>query len=135
MSASSEAQLTLDGGEVPALDRRARLHLTDVQRELLRLGARPEGVGQQEAGMVVHRHRDPHRSLHVGCSCRRGVACKWAGNDGWEALKRLRKRGLIQKAPVRGAPYVTVGAVRDDDVAGPWRPAGRVLPYCETGVS
>lgn len=125
-------QLSLDGGEVPVATARAsaRFALSPAQRELLRLGARPEGVTAREAGVVVHRHRTPPCR-----SCRNGASCQWAGTDGWEAMKRLRERGLVAKAPVRGAPYVTLGAVHPDDVAGSWQPAGRVLPYVETGVS
>ena len=67
-------------------------HMTPAQREIVRLAARPEGVRPAEAGEIVHGARAgrAHPAFY--------------GSDGWDALKRLRERGLVHQSQPRG-PY------------------------------
>lgn len=78
--------------------------LSPAQRDILRLAARKEGVTTSEAGRVVHAHRRGGQ----GCRAHRGLppapCCLWMSSDGWDALKRLTKAGLVDQ-PERRGPY------------------------------
>jgi hypothetical protein len=64
--------------------------MTDAQREILRVIAKQGSIRSAEAGRIVHAHArpapysDPDRDR-----------ARWAGSDGYDALARLRERGLV----------------------------------------
>lgn len=88
------AQLTLDGGEenpAGAVGRKAA-SFSRAQREILRLARENGGIKPYEAGEIVHAHRSP--------PCRRCASgdCPYTSSDGVDALKRLAKRNVVERA-------------------------------------
>lgn len=88
----SAAQLDVFGGETVHEEVVSQRHrYTDAQREILRFIQNYAAITSTQAGVIVHAHREG------GCySCRRGT-CPWVSSDGSDAMKRLRKRGLVKR--------------------------------------
>lgn len=81
--------------------------LSRAQREVLRLAARPEGVRPVEAGEVVHAARRlpcASKRYHDRLRTTTDRCCRYAASDGWDLLKRLEARGLVEQHEPRG-PY------------------------------
>lgn len=91
---SEPMQLTIDGREVPMSGLRPA-PLTVAQREILRAMRTTGTIRPLNAGRIMHAHRE-----HGCWYCSTGV-CKHASSDGWSALRRLERRGLV-KHPDRG---------------------------------
>jgi hypothetical protein len=104
-------QLNLDGGEVPSAQARASssssVALSTAQQGILEVVRRQGFIRPVEAGVIVHRLRDPRsacarkatqpsatgdRYKGGGLSC-----CAFASTDGSAALKRLAKRGMVKR--------------------------------------
>lgn len=107
-----EMQLDIYGGEVTIPTSMSRWHPTQAQSLLLRLARREEGVTALQAGVVLHGRR---RSLGIG-TCGAGArgygptrkgCCPYASSDGWDALKRLKQRGVVEQRQPRG-PYFAI---------------------------
>ncbi len=98
------AQLTLLGGEetIEASTARSRPRsLSDYAHAVLRRAGEQGGViTSSQAGRVVH---DVGRALGRRGPCARpnlpGAAgcCWWAPSDGWELLRGLERRGLVEQ--------------------------------------
>jgi hypothetical protein len=108
-----ELQLAFDGREVTIPASMSHWHPTQTQGLLLRLAKRPEGVTALQAGVALHTRR---KSLGTGrCGfgakgsgpTKRGGCCPYASSDGYAALLRLWKRGLVEQRTHRG-PYFAV---------------------------
>jgi hypothetical protein len=109
-----ELQLAFDGSEVSIPESHASWHPTPAQRAVLGLAKRPEGVTTLQAGVALHALR---RSAGTG-SCGVGAktygpkprskgCCLYASSDGYDCLKRLWKRGVVEQRTFRG-PYFAV---------------------------
>lgn len=86
----SAEQLTLDGQrkEYPLV---SVPWLTEMQRAILFYVRTRESVRSYEIGMLYHRAR-PSGCVGGG----KGKACcDWAAPDGWRAMSRLERRGLV----------------------------------------
>lgn len=95
-------QLTLDGREVDLT--KAPRPLNESQREILRVARSAGAIRPVNAGRIVHAHRAlRYVGLHADrrSSARQLGCCRFAASDGWDALERLRKRGLVRN-PSRG---------------------------------
>lgn len=93
-------QLTLDGREVDLT--KAPRPLNESQREILRVARSAGAIRPVNAGRIVHAHRTgPPAELHAVRPSTRSACCRFASSDGWDALQRLRKRGLVRN-PSRG---------------------------------
>lgn len=87
--------------------------MSPAQREVIRLASRPEGVTASEAGRILHAHRNQGRGC--GGAIRIDSAtgeyttacCPWMSSDGWDLLKRLKRRGIVHQTGGRGTPYKT----------------------------
>ena len=111
---SPETQLDFSGNEVSIPASMAVWHPTGVQRMLLSLARRPEGVTTLQAGVAIHARR---KSLGTGgCGFgakshglkpRSKACCLYASSDGYAALARLWERGLVEQRVHRG-PYHAV---------------------------
>ena len=98
-------QLTLDGREVqhPA-PTGVRPPLGAAQREVLRHLGLFGSITSTQAGVIVHEQRRARqgyggcgtgakwRSEYTGAGC-----CPYASTDGTEVMKRLKKRGYVEK--------------------------------------
>jgi len=91
------SQLTLDGCEVELPLRRPRL--TDRQREVLRFVRAVDYVRPWRVGVMMHAgrasgptKRHPIAVLLTGRPC-----CRYASSDGFDALRRLERRGLVER--------------------------------------
>jgi hypothetical protein len=100
-----------------------------AQKEILRLAGEPDGVTPSVAGRILHAHRNHGRGCRAiakppsqAATDWRGTGdacCPWMASDGWDALKRLRARGLVEQRPAeRGAPYYAVRG-RDESPGSP----------------
>jgi len=85
------AQLTVDGGETPLAELHSPAWLTPAQRAILHQAREQTRISATEAGSIVHAHRSPPCPR-----CARGT-CGFTSSDGTDALKRLRKRGLVRR--------------------------------------
>ena len=115
-----ETQLAFDGSEVSIPASLSHWHPTGVQRMLLALARRPEGVTALQAGIAIHARR---KSLGTGgCGfgaksmgsktfgkkgMRTKACCLYASSDGSASLMRLADRGLVEQRKPRG-PYFAV---------------------------
>jgi hypothetical protein len=83
-------QLTIDGREVEV----PRIYpLSNRQRELLRF-IRSHGVVRPiQVGMLMHRGRANPCLLCL----LHGTPCQYASSDGYDALARLARRGLVMR--------------------------------------
>lgn len=79
-------QLTLDGREVER-PRRPR-PLSHRQRELLRYIRQHGVVRPVEIGLLMHAGRPSPSSV---------LDRRYASSDGWDALRRLERRGLVER--------------------------------------
>lgn len=82
--------------------------MSRAQREVLRLAARPEGVRPVEAGEIIHAARRlpcAAKRYHDKLQTTTGRCCRFASSDGWDALKRLKARGLVDQPEPRGPYY------------------------------
>ena len=86
----TDLQLTTDGREVPLrLVNRQAPRLTPAQRDIVTIMLIEHGtIRCRTAGMIMHEHRGHHRP-------------RYYSSDGWSALRRLEKRGLVHH-PKRG---------------------------------
>lgn len=97
-------QLTFDGREVDLARQSIVRPLNECQREILRVLRSAGSIRPVNAGFIVHAHRvGEHAEKHAarprpspshGC-------CHFASSDGWLALRRLERRGLVRN-PSRG---------------------------------
>jgi hypothetical protein len=89
-------QLGLDGVETPYPPRTPR-RLSDRQRELVAYIGERELVTPTEVGVLMHQGRE--RRCVVLLDFRRGRVgcCRFASSDGCDALRRLAKRGLVER--------------------------------------
>ena len=106
MTDNGPSQLGLDGGETPHEQvvkvSRPKPALNGAQRAILRVIEAEGTIRPVEAGVIVHAHRDQPCRLAGAAGADRykggGVACcAYASSDGVEALKRLAKRGLVER--------------------------------------
>lgn len=103
-------QLDIYGGEHDTSRRTTNPNapMSRAQREVLRLAARPEGVRPVEAGEIVHAaRRQPctAKRYHEALKTSTDRCCRFAASDGWDLLKRLEARGLIEQPAPRGPYY------------------------------
>lgn len=85
-------QLDIHGGEHEHVAVVAKRHqYSGAQREILRFIGNYGAITSTQAGVIVHAHREG------GCHrCRKGT-CPWLSSDGCDAMRRLRKRGLVKR--------------------------------------
>lgn len=95
-------QMTLDGSVPEVASVTPHAPFTPAQRDIMRLIADFGSVTSTQAGVIQHMHRSPPCRY---CSPRQH--CQYASSDGLDAMKRLMRRGLVER-------------VRD----GLWRRAG-----------
>lgn len=88
------AQLGLDGHETPYPMRKTR-PLSDRQREVLRWMRTFESVRPFQVGRMMHA-AGKHPIGWILASGT-GPCCKHASSDGSDALRRLAKRGLVER--------------------------------------
>jgi len=102
---TADMQLTLDGREVqhPAPGT-TRPPLGAAQREVMRHLGLFGSITSTQAGVIVHEQRtarNGYRSCGIGAktdSDYNGAGCcPYAVSDGTEVMKRLRKRGYVEK--------------------------------------
>lgn len=79
---------------------RAHRELTGVQREILTAIRASGPMRAVEAGVLIHRARNIalNRRCHGGAKGHgptKLACCHYAATDGYEAMKRLFKRGLV----------------------------------------
>lgn len=105
-------QLTLAG--FPATPRQARssqAQLSGAQRAILARLRESGSIRAVEAGTIVHAYRP-------GIACEKGGqgagCCCYASTDGSDALKRLQRRGLVERVE-RGAWNITEAAEQPAD--------------------
>ena len=104
------AQIDIFGGEHDLSKRPVdpNAPMSRAQIEILRLAARPEGVRPVEAGEILHRARRlpcAEKRYHDRLQTQTGRCCRFASSDGWDALKRLKARGLVDQPEPRGPYY------------------------------
>lgn len=98
----TDMQLTLDGREVqhPA-PTGTRPPIGQAQRDVLRHLGLFGSITSTQAGVIVHGLRgncgsgtkdDAAQSQYAGTGC-----CRYASTDGTEVMKRLKKRGYVEK--------------------------------------
>jgi hypothetical protein len=111
---SPETQLAFDGSEVTIPQSRAAWHPTPAQRAVLGLAKRPEGVTPLQAGIALHALRRSagtgscgHGAKTYGAKPRSKGCCLYASSDGYDCLKRLWERGVVEQRTYRG-PYFAV---------------------------
>lgn len=132
----SEAQLTVDGREVDASVAPV-LALNDRQREVLRYVRAKGEVRSYEIGVMMHAGREGG-CRHVGYSDGPGwhlACCRYACDDGLEALHRLERRGLVFRV-ARGRWRAVPGA--DESWTRPIVPAAervRIVELYRRGLS
>lgn len=96
------AQLALDGSETPYPMRRIT-PLTDRQREVIGLMRACGGsVRPVEVGRLMHagtRHPSGLYPIIVDAATTSGPlsCCKFASSDGHDALRRLERRGIVER--------------------------------------
>lgn len=100
-------QFTIEGREEDyeaVVNRRRTLtRLTGLQAEILATIRREGSIRAFVAGVMVHAERNAR--MHRRCSgggkgwgpTRTGACCHYAATDGYEMMKRLRKRGLVKQ--------------------------------------
>lgn len=116
---SDGVQIDLWGRDADAGDvARATAGYSPAQKEILRLAGEPAGVTPSVAGRILHSYRGGGHGCRPGrkpasqaATDWRGTGdacCPWMSSDGWDVLKRLRDRGVVEQRPdERGAPYYT----------------------------
>lgn len=101
-------QLDLVGGEVSTEEAnrtstaRRGGQLSFAQRAILRVIREDGSIRAVEAGVIIHQHRGG-RCCGFGAGADRykgggKACCGYAATDGSSALKRLRDRGLVERA-------------------------------------
>lgn len=96
MSASNGVtmrQLALDGREVPYPQR--VYPLTSRQRQVLLYMRQRRDVRPVDVGRLMHASRDVEPCAYT--PFQPGACCEYAASDGWDALHRLEKRGLVER--------------------------------------
>ena len=108
---SEPMQLTLDGREVPydeSLQVSRARPLRDSQEEIIAFMRLHGCVRPVQIGTVLHNfNRISHKLSDRGDPVKAKPCCPYATSDGVDALKRLTKRGLVEK--VSRGTYVLTG--------------------------
>ena len=85
----TELQLSFDGKPIPLSALRARrVPLSAGQEDIIRVLRMTGSIRSAEAGRITYVHRPDPVSYER--------AARYAGSDGWAALKRLEQRGLVR---------------------------------------
>ena len=87
-------QLTIDGREVASV--RPPRPLTERQREVLRFIRQRGLVRPFEVGVMMHAGRR-HPYGFILAKPRAKACCQYASSDGYDALRRLERRGLVRR--------------------------------------
>lgn len=93
---SAVSQLGLDGTEV-AHPVRTGHPLTARQRGLLIFIRSQDSVRPLEVGMIMHQGREVPCVMTLDFRRGRVSCCEYASSDGVDALKRLERRGLVER--------------------------------------
>lgn len=107
----TDLQLDVFGGVTAApVSGGRRIGFSAAQRQILGVVIAEGVITSTQAGVISHAHRHEHGRL-VGCKgstassraskwtpgARSGACCCWAATDGGAVMKRLAKRGIVER--------------------------------------